>query len=43
MMPLYVALTELRRCVLWTDNQRLLRALGGRLPFVRPSAGYNPS
>ena len=36
----YVALAELRRCVLWTDDQRLLRALGGKLPFVRPIADY---
>jgi predicted nucleic acid-binding protein len=36
----YVALAELLRCVLWTDDQRLLRALGGALPFVRPIAEY---
>jgi predicted nucleic acid-binding protein len=36
----YVALADLLGCVLWTDDQRLLRALGGRLTFVRPIAEY---
>jgi predicted nucleic acid-binding protein len=31
----YIALAELLRATLWTADQRLLRALGGRLPFVR--------
>jgi predicted nucleic acid-binding protein len=38
----YVALAERLRCILWTDDQRLLRALSGRLPFVRPIADYSP-
>lgn len=36
----YVALTELLSCVLWTDDQRLLNALGGKLPFVQWIANY---
>ena len=39
-----VVLTERLRCVLWTDDpddQRLLRALRGNLPFVRPIADYS--
>lgn len=36
----YVALTELLDATLWTADQRLLRALGGRLPFVRWIADY---
>lgn len=31
----YVALAEQSDALLWTDDQRLLRALGGRLTFVR--------
>ncbi len=31
----YLALSEHQACDLWTDDQRLLRALNGRLPFVR--------
>lgn len=31
----YVALAEMLHCDLWTDDRRLLRALGGRLPYVR--------
>lgn len=38
----YVALAERLRCVLWTDDQRLLRALGGRLTFVRSIVDYGP-
>jgi predicted nucleic acid-binding protein len=30
-----VALAELLGAALWTADRRLLRALGGRLPFVR--------
>ena len=37
----YMALAERLRCVLWTDDQRLLRALRGNLPFVRPIADYS--
>jgi len=35
-----VALAELLGATLWTADQRLLRALGGRLPFVRWIADY---
>ncbi len=31
----YVALAELLRATLWTADQRLLRALSSRMPFVR--------
>jgi predicted nucleic acid-binding protein len=31
----YVALAQRLGCDLWTDDQRLLRGLGNRLPFVR--------
>ncbi len=36
----YVALAELLDATLWTADQRLLRALGGRLPLVRWIAEY---
>ena len=36
----YVALAEMLGTTLWTADQRLLRALGNRLPFVRWIAGY---
>lgn len=36
----YVALAELLGATLWTADQRLLRALSGRLPFVRWIADY---
>jgi predicted nucleic acid-binding protein len=36
----YVALAELLGATLWTADQRLLRALGGRLPFVRWIGAY---
>lgn len=36
----YVALAELLGATFWTADQRLLRALGGRLPFVRSIADY---
>jgi len=39
----YVALAEALGCDLWTDDQRLLRALGGALPFVRWIGGYQPN
>lgn len=38
----YVALAELLGATLWTADQRLLRALGGRLPFVRWIGDYGP-
>jgi predicted nucleic acid-binding protein len=36
----YVALAESIDTVLWTDDQRLLHTLGGRIPFVRWIAEY---
>lgn len=36
----YVALAEQFDALLWTDDQRLLRILTGRLPFVRWIANY---
>ena len=40
----YVALAQMFNCELWVDDVRLLRAVGGRLPFVKwirayPAAG----
>jgi predicted nucleic acid-binding protein len=39
----YVALAEYFGCQLWTADERLLRQLGGRLPFVRWIGDYAPS
>jgi predicted nucleic acid-binding protein len=36
----YLALAEYLGCELWTDDQRLLRQVGDRLPFVRWIADY---
>lgn len=36
----YVALAELLGCELWTSDQRLVRALGGKLAFVRWIGDY---
>ncbi len=36
----YVALAQILGCDLWTNDQRLLRALGGRLSFVRWIGAY---
>ncbi len=36
----YVALANIAGCDLWTADQRLLNALGGRLPFVRALSDY---
>lgn len=36
----YVALAQLLECDLWTNDQRLLRALGGGLPFVKWIGDY---
>ncbi len=36
----YVALAEFFACDLWTDDRRLLRALQGRLPFVKWIGDY---
>ncbi|HEY3118951.1 MAG TPA: type II toxin-antitoxin system VapC family toxin [Chloroflexota bacterium] len=37
---LYVALAELLGATLWTADERLLRSLSGKLPFVRWIADY---
>ena len=37
---LYVALARALSCDLWTDDRRVLRALSGRLPFVRWIGDY---
>lgn len=39
----YIALAEYLGCDLWTADQRLLRALGGQLPFVRWIGDYRDS
>jgi predicted nucleic acid-binding protein len=36
----YLALAERFGCIFWTADQRLLRAVGDRLPFVRPIRDY---
>ena len=36
----YVALAEQVGCELWTDDHRLLSALGGKLPFVKWIGDY---
>jgi predicted nucleic acid-binding protein len=36
----YVALAELAGAILWTNHERLLRLLAGKLPFVRWIADY---
>lgn len=36
----YLALAERLDCVLWTDDRRLLRLVGDRLPFVRAIGDY---
>lgn len=38
----YLALSAALGCDFWTDDRRLLSALGGRLPFVRPIGEYRP-
>ena len=38
----YVALAERLDCDLWTSDMRLLRAVGGRLPFMRFIGDYQP-
>jgi predicted nucleic acid-binding protein len=38
----YVALAQELGCDLWTDDQRLLRLVGGALPFVRWIGAYQP-
>ncbi|MSQ10132.1 MAG: PIN domain-containing protein [Dehalococcoidia bacterium] len=39
---LYVATARLAECELWTADQRLLRALDGRLSFVKALADFHP-
>ena len=36
----YLALADLRRCPLWTDDRKLLRAVGEHMPNVRWIADY---
>jgi predicted nucleic acid-binding protein len=36
----YVALAQIAGCELWTADQRLLNALDGRLPFVKPLGSF---
>jgi predicted nucleic acid-binding protein len=36
----YVALAQIARCDLWTADERLLNAIGGRLEFVKPLHAY---
>jgi predicted nucleic acid-binding protein len=38
----YVALAQIAGCELWTADQRLLNAVGSRLPFVKSLATYSP-
>lgn len=38
---MYVTLAQSLGCDLWTDDQRVLRALAGRLPFVRWIGDYS--
>jgi predicted nucleic acid-binding protein len=38
----YVALAELAGCDFWTADKKLVNALGGRLPFVRPLHTFAP-
>lgn len=40
---LYVATARLAECELWTADQRLLRALDGRLSFVKALADFHPA
>lgn len=37
----YIALAQHLGCDFWTDDRRLLRALAGRLPFVRWIGDYS--
>ena len=39
----YLALAQHLGCDFWTDDRRLLRAVGGALPFVRWIGDYAPS
>ncbi|MFN8593661.1 MAG: type II toxin-antitoxin system VapC family toxin [Thermomicrobiales bacterium] len=38
----YLALATEFDCHLWTDDRRLVRALAGRLPFVKLLSDYEP-
>jgi predicted nucleic acid-binding protein len=39
----YLAVAQQNSCNLWTADDKLLRSLRGRLPFVRSLAEYSPS
>jgi predicted nucleic acid-binding protein len=39
----YVALAQIAGCDLWTADERLLNAVGGRLGFVKPLSVYKPN
>jgi predicted nucleic acid-binding protein len=36
-----LALADMLGCALWTDDQRLVRTLAGRLPLLRPLAKFS--
>ncbi len=36
----YVALAEIAGCQMWTADQKLLNALGGRIPFVKSLSNF---
>jgi predicted nucleic acid-binding protein len=38
----YVALAEILHCDLWTADERLLKHLSGKAPFVKALAAYTP-
>ena len=38
----YLALAEMRRCMLWTADRRLVNAVGDRFPLVRWIGDYTP-
>jgi predicted nucleic acid-binding protein len=37
----YLALSQMRSCMLWTDDRRLLRLLGGRFPSIAWIGDYS--
>jgi predicted nucleic acid-binding protein len=38
----YLALADSLECLFWTADERLVRAVGGRLPFLRALRDYTP-
>ena len=38
----YIALAAFLECEFWTADYRLINALGGRLPYVRPLREFRP-